>query len=113
MPKNLNLDYYYSTMADQYSFYRTPKTVPEAEASQPPEAREMNDSSTPAPPVSRPKSQMRMDEMDRYRDRIKENIDFNLFLTKHPYDEETLEGYVEAYGGGLLFPARLHPLGVT
>ena len=54
---------------------------------------------TPAPPVrspvGRPKSGMRMDEMDGYRELIKENIDYDLLLTEHPYDEETLEGYVE------------------
>ena len=54
---------------------------------------------TPAPPASspagRPKSRMRIDEMDRYRELIKENIDFDLLLQEHPYDEETLEGYVE------------------
>ena len=50
----------------------------------------------PAPPVrARPKNGMRMDEMDRYRELIKENIDYDLLLTEHPYDEETLEGYVE------------------
>lgn len=51
---------------------------------------------TPTPPVrARPKGRMRMDEMDRYRELIKENIDFDLLLQEHPYDEETLEGYVE------------------
>ena len=54
---------------------------------------------TPAPfvppPADRPKGRMRMDEMDRYRELIKENIDFDLLLTEHPYDQETLEGYVE------------------
>ena len=50
---------------------------------------------TPAQPVGRPKGRMRMDEMDRYRELIKENIDFDLLLQEHPYDEETLEGYVE------------------
>ena len=50
---------------------------------------------TPAPPVGRPESRMRMDEMDGYRELIKENIDYDLLLTEHPYDEETLEGYVE------------------
>ena len=54
---------------------------------------------TPAPPVrspaGRPKNGMRMDEMDGYRELIKENIDYDLLLTEHPYDEETLEGYVE------------------
>jgi len=54
---------------------------------------------TPAPPASPPvgrsKHRMRIDEMDRYRERIKENIDFDLLLDEHPYDEATLEGYVE------------------
>ena len=51
---------------------------------------------TPMPPVrARPKNGMRMDEMDGYRELIKENIDYDLLLTEHPYDEETLEGYVE------------------
>nr|WP_325180164.1 DUF6017 domain-containing protein [uncultured Oscillibacter sp.] len=51
---------------------------------------------TPAPSArARPKGKMRMDEMDRYRELIKENIDFDLLLQEHPYDEETLEGYVE------------------
>ncbi len=51
---------------------------------------------TPAPSArARPKGRMRMDEMDGYRELIKENIDFDLLLTEHPYDEETLEGYVE------------------
>lgn len=51
---------------------------------------------TPLSPVrARPKNGMRMDEMDRYRELIKENIDYDLLLTEHPYDEETLEGYVE------------------
>lgn len=49
----------------------------------------------PPPPIGRPKSRMRMDEMDSYRELIKENIDFDLLLQEHPYDEETLEGYVE------------------
>ena len=38
---------------------------------------------------------MRMDEMDRYRALLKEAIDFDLLLQEHPYDGETLEGYVE------------------
>ena len=48
-----------------------------------------------SPPAGRPKSRMRIDEMDRYRELIKENIDFDLLLQEHPYDGETLEGYVE------------------
>lgn len=46
-------------------------------------------------PAGRPKCRMRMDEMDRYRELIKENIDYDLLLTEHPYDEDTLEGYLE------------------
>ena len=48
-----------------------------------------------SPPAGRPKGRMRIDEMDRYRELIKENIGFDLLLQEHPYDEETLEGYVE------------------
>ena len=48
-----------------------------------------------SPPDGRPKSRMRIDEMDRYRELIKENIDFDLLLQEHPYDADTLEGYVE------------------
>ena len=48
-----------------------------------------------SPPSGRAKSRMRMDEMDRYRELIQENIDFDLLLTEHPYDADTLEGYVE------------------
>ena len=44
---------------------------------------------------SRPKSRMRMDEMDSYRELIKENIDYDLLLREHPYDADTLEGYLE------------------
>lgn len=33
--------------------------------------------------------------MDRYRELIRENIDFDLLLNEHPYDKATLEGYVE------------------
>ncbi|NCE65660.1 replication initiator A domain-containing protein [Pseudoflavonifractor sp. 524-17] len=43
----------------------------------------------------RPKGRIRMDEMDRYRMLIKENIGFDQLLAEHPYDGETLEGYVE------------------
>ena len=47
------------------------------------------------PVVDRSKRRMRMDEMDSYRELIKENIDFDLLLQEHPYDADTLEGYVE------------------
>jgi hypothetical protein len=48
-----------------------------------------------SPPAGRPKGRMRMDEMDRYRELIKENFDYDLFLMERPYDGDTLEGYVE------------------
>lgn len=62
---------------------------------------ELNDtdpSIPPPPPMmvrDRPKSRMRMDEMERYRERIKENISYDLLLREYPYDEDTLEGYLE------------------
>lgn len=46
-------------------------------------------------PAGRPKHGMRMDEMERYRELIKDNIEFDLLVSNHPGDEETLEGYVE------------------
>jgi len=48
-----------------------------------------------SPPAGRTKQRMRMDEMDRYRALIKENIGYDLLLTEHPYDEDTLAGYLE------------------
>ena len=54
---------------------------------------------TPAPPVSHPagnpKPRMRMDEIDGYRERIKENIDYDLLLQDRPYDLDEINGYVE------------------
>ena len=47
------------------------------------------------PVVFRSKRRMRIDEMDSYRELIKENIDFDLLLQEHPYDADVLEGYVE------------------
>ena len=47
------------------------------------------------PPVDRSKHRIRMDVMDSYRELIQANIDYDLLLQEHPYDAETLEGYVE------------------
>ena len=47
------------------------------------------------PSADRTKRGMRMDEMDSYRALIQENIDYDLLLQEHPYDADTLEGYVE------------------
>ncbi len=38
---------------------------------------------------------MRMDEMDGYRERIRENIGYDFLLQEHPYDAEEIDGYVE------------------
>ncbi len=43
----------------------------------------------------RSKERMRMDEMDRFRSRIKENIEYDLLVEEYPHKEEVLEGYVE------------------
>lgn len=40
-----------------------------------------------------------MDEMDTYRELIRENIDYDLFLGEHPLDMELLDGYVELMAG--------------
>ena len=37
---------------------------------------------------------MRMDEMDGYREQIKENIGYDLLLQEHPYDTEEIDGYI-------------------
>lgn len=36
-----------------------------------------------------------MDEMDDYRELIRENIDYRDFVREHPWDRETIDGYVE------------------
>lgn len=48
------------------------------------------------PPVSSSARKMDgIDVMDSYRELIKENIDYDILLQDNPYDEETLDGYVE------------------
>ena len=53
----------------------------------------------PAPSRTSPSAgahrQMRMDEMDGYRERIRENIGYDLLLLERPYDAEEIDGYVE------------------
>ena len=55
--------------------------------------------SPPAPSRASPPAgahrRMRMDEMDRYRERIRENISYDLLLLERPYDAEEINGYVE------------------
>ncbi len=54
---------------------------------------------TPSPPAGKhfrvPKRRMRMDEMDDYRELIRENIDYDDLLHDNPWEQETLDGYVE------------------
>jgi len=49
--------------------------------------------------ASRSKERMREDEMERYRERIRENIDYDLLLDDYPCDQETLDGYVDLIAG--------------
>ena len=46
-------------------------------------------------PIRAQQRQMRMDEMDSYRELIKENISYDLLLQENPYDDELIDGYVE------------------
>ena len=39
--------------------------------------------------------QARFNQMDRYREQIKENIDYDLLVERHPYSAETIDGYIE------------------
>lgn len=53
----------------------------------------------PLPPqprnTGRGRQRLRMDEIERYRELIKENIDYERLLDEHPYDQELIDGYVE------------------
>ena len=55
--------------------------------------------SPPAPSRTSPPAgahrRMRMDEIDGYRERIRENIGYDLLLLERPYDAEEIDGYVE------------------
>ena len=48
----------------------------------------------PTPPASQPR-RIGMDEMERYRARLKENIAYDLLVTQKPDDQELLDGYLE------------------
>ena len=82
MPSNLNLDYYYGNEAEQFSFNDTESSIP-----------------PPAPSRTAPSAgthhRRRMDEMDGYREQIKENIDYDLLYRERHYDMEEIDGYVE------------------
>ena len=51
----------------------------------------------PPTPVSarRERKRTRMDEIDLYREAVKENIDYDGLMQEHPYDQELIDGYVE------------------
>ena len=53
----------------------------------------------PLPPKpqnsGRGRRRLRMDEIEQYRELIKENIDYERLLEEHPYDQELIDGYVE------------------
>ena len=59
------------------------------------------DSSIPPPAPSRSSPStgahrpMRIDEMDGYREQVRENIDYDLLCQEQPYDMEEIDGYVE------------------
>lgn len=46
-------------------------------------------------PASARRQRMRMDEIDSYRELIKENISYELLLQENPYEDELIDGYVE------------------
>ena len=46
-------------------------------------------------PFRRPKQRIGMDEMERYRERIRENIDYEALLEDDPLSAGTVDGYVE------------------
>lgn len=46
-------------------------------------------------PASVHRQHMRMDEIDSYRELIKENISYELLLQENPYEDELIDGYVE------------------
>ena len=62
---------------------------------------ERNDTDLSIPPSSprdspwEQRQRMRMDEMDSYRELVKENISYDLLLQENPYDDELIDGYVE------------------
>ena len=51
-------------------------------------------SSRASPPAGAHR-RMGMDEIDGYRERIRENIGYDLLLLERPYDAEEIDGYVE------------------
>ena len=60
-----------------------------------PEASISPSSPSRASPSAGAHRRMRIDEMDRYRERIRENIGYPLLVQERPYDREEIDGYVE------------------
>lgn len=48
-----------------------------------------------APAGKRAPRGMGLDEMERYRELILENIEYDILLQRHPYEKDTIDGYVE------------------
>ncbi len=60
-----------------------------------PESSILPPTSSRASPPAGAHRRMRMDEMDGYRERIRENIGYDFLLRERPYDAEEIDGYVE------------------
>ncbi len=62
---------------------------------------ELNDTESiypPLPPpasVPRKRQRTRIDEIELYREIIKENIDYELLLQENPYEQDLIDGYLE------------------
>lgn len=63
------------------------------------EKNDTEQSIPPSPPAVQPtgaqRQQMRMDEMDLYRELIQENIGYDLLLQERSYDAAIIDGYVD------------------
>ncbi len=60
-----------------------------------PESSILPPTSSRASPPAGAHRRMRMDEMDGYRERIRENIGYSLLCQERPYDTEEIDGYVD------------------
>ena len=73
-----------SQSKDSFPFSSVPPTAPTPAAAQPPEPKGMKKSST-----------VRKQEMDAYREMIRENISYDAYLRDHPWDAGQLDEMVE------------------
>lgn len=63
---------------------------------------ESNDTEPIYPPLSperptagRGRQRLRMDEIEQYREAVRENIDYECLLAEHPFERDLIDGYVE------------------